>query len=67
MKNYIIRKEVENLIYIMIDMKIINKKVKEPLKKRNVCEKYYPINIQWLSKYLENYKLSNLYTNKDIN
>ena len=66
-KNNIIRKEVENLIYIMIDMKNINKKVKEPLAKDKNYEKLYPINIQWLSKYMEYYKLYNLYTNDDIN
>ena len=69
-QNNMIRKEVENLIYIIIDIKNIIKKLKYPLKrdkKDNKYEKYYPINFQWFWKYMEHYKLYNLYKNKNIN
>lgn len=42
-QNDTIKKEVENLIYILIDMKKINKKLKEALKKGEKYEKYYPL------------------------
>ena len=61
------RKEIENLINILIDMKKITKKLKVPLNKNSNYEKCYPINIQWSLKYLEHFELSNLFNDKIIN
>ena len=62
-----IRKELEDLIYIIIDMKRITKKTKKTLNKDIKIEKYYPINFKWLLKYIEYYKLNNLYLDQCIN
>ena len=48
------RKEIINLIYIMIDIEITNNKMNYPLHKASEEERYYQINLDWFNKYLEN-------------
>ena len=62
-----LRKEFENLIYIMIDQKQIYKKIKLPLNKSNENYKYYIISCDWLKEYLKIYNLNELYNNQIIN
>ena len=45
---------------------IIRTKGKRPLNKNSKYEKYYPINNEWISKFMDYYKLSSLYTNQII-
>ena len=45
----------------------MRKKRKQPLNKNRNWEIYYPITIDWLKKYIEYYKLSDLYKNQIIN
>ena len=51
---------------MIIDLKIIRTKRKWPLYKNSKYEKYYPINNDWISKFMEYNKLSNLYNNQII-
>ena len=62
----IIKKEIKNIIDIIIDFYIIRRKRKVPLNKNSKLEKYYLININWIKKYNEYYKLSDLYKNQII-
>ena len=48
------KKEIDNLIYIMIDIEITNNKMNYPLHKASEEERYYQINLDWFNKYLEN-------------
>ena len=62
-----IKKQINIIISIIIDSKIIRTKGKRPLNKNSKYEKYYPINNEWISKFMEYYKLSSLYNNQIIN
>ena len=62
-----IKKQIKIIISIIIDSKIIRTKGKRPLNKNSKYEKYYPINNEWISKFMEYYKLSSLYNNQIIN
>ena len=72
--NYIInqreeelKQEIINIINIIIDLKIIRKKMKASLNKNSEYEKYYSINIDWLKKYIDHFNLNDLYNNQIIN
>ena len=65
--NVSIRKEIENFIYIIIDMKKIIKKMKMPLIQNSQYEKYYIINFEWFLEYTKFFNLYNLFTNNIIN
>ena len=60
------RKEINNLIYIMIDIEITNNKMNYPLNKASEEERYYQINLDWFNKYLENRQIQNLVNNNII-
>ena len=60
------RKEIINLIYIMIDIEITNNKMNYPLHKASEEERYYQINLDWFNKYLENRQIQSLFNNKII-
>ena len=61
-----ISKEIEDLLNIMIELIKINKKIKSSLDKSIKQETYYPLNYDWLKKYLENTKLNDIYNNQSI-
>ena len=65
--NIQIRKEIENFIYIIIDMKKIIKKMKMSLVQNSQYEKYYIINFEWFLEYMKFFNLYNLFTNQLIN
>ena len=65
--NMQIRKEIENFIYIIIDMKKIIKKMKMSLVQNSQYEKYYIINFEWFLEYMKFFNLYNLFTNQLIN
>ena len=60
------RKEINNLIYIMIDIEIINNKMNYPLHKSSEEERYYQINLDLFNKYLENRQIQSLFNNNII-
>ena len=62
-----IRKEIEYLINIIIDMKKIILKIKKPLNKDSKIEKYFPLNKQWFNGYRQHYHFDNLLKDKIIN
>ena len=65
--NIPIKKEIENFIYIIIDMKKIIKKMKTPLDKNSRHEVYYLLNFNLFLEYMNFFNLNNLYTNPIIN
>ena len=60
------KKEIGNLIYIMIDIEITNNKMNYPLHKASEEERYYQINLDWFNKYLENRQIQSLFNNNII-
>ena len=62
-----IKKEIEFLINIIIDMKKIILKLKKPLNKDCKIEKYFPLNKQWFNEYIQHYDFDILFKDKIIN
>ena len=60
------KKEIDNLIYIMIDIEITNNKLNYPLNRASEEERYYQINLDWFNKYLENRQIQSLFNNNII-
>ena len=60
------KQEINIVLNIIIDLKIIRAKIKKPLNKDSRYEKYYLINNDWLSKFMEYYNLSDLYNSQII-
>ena len=58
--------QIKIILNLIIDLKVIRTKRKRPLNKNSKYEKYYPINNEWISKFMDYYKLSSLYTNQII-
>ena len=58
--------QIKIILNLIIDFKVIRTKRKWPLNKNSKYEKYYPINNEWISKFMDYYKLSSLYTNQII-
>ena len=65
-KNIEIKQEIKLILNMIIDLKIIRIKRKWPFNQYTRQEKYYPINNEWISKFLEYYNLFNLYTSQTI-
>jgi hypothetical protein len=65
-KNIEIKQEIKLILNMIIDLKIIRTKRKWPFNQYTRQEKYYPINNEWISKFLEYYNLFNLYTDQTI-
>ena len=63
----LIRKEVENLLNIIIEINLIRKKINEPLNKNSNFEIYYSLNRDWMKKYFNHYKILNMFYDKKIN
>ena len=61
-----IKREIKNILYVLIDMKLIRKKMNISLNKDTEYEAYYPISLDWFMKYIEYYNISNIYNNKII-
>ena len=59
--------EIKIILNIIIDLKIIKTKIKLPMNKHTKYAVYYPINNEWIKKFMDYYNIYNLYTNKIIN
>ena len=58
--------QLENLIYLMIDLEKTNMKIKDSLKEKTDFEKYYLINCEWIKEYLEIKSKDNIFYNIEI-
>ena len=64
--NNISRKEIDNLIYIIIELKQLKRKISSKLNKNSTYEIMYPISYDWLNAYLDCYNLKVLNKNKNL-
>ena len=58
--------QIKIILNMIIDLKVIRTKRNWSLNKNSKYEKYYPINNEWISKFIEYHKLSSLYNNQII-
>ena len=63
----VVNKNIKILLYIMIDMNKIKKKVENSLKINKYKEKYYPVNSEILEQYLKNNNFLRIYQNQKLN
>jgi len=61
------KKQMDNLIYLYIDIKKINYKINLPLNNNSEFEKYYLINLNWFNNYIKNKQMNYLFNNNIIN
>ena len=61
------KKQIENLIYLIIDLKKINVKINLPFNFNSELEKYYLINSNWFNNYISNNQVNYLFNNNIIN
>ena len=64
--NNLQRKEIVDLLNIIIDIIKLNIKINHNWNKDSALEEYYPINFEWLTIYLDCYNLKNLFYNQII-
>ena len=64
--NNISRKEIDNLLYIIIELKQLKRKISSKLNKNSTYEIMYPISYDWLNAYLDCYNLKVLNKNKNL-
>ena len=61
------KKNVDNFICIMIDLKRIFFKINTPFNNSSAYEKYYILNLDWFENYLQNTQLNYLFNNIIMN